>query len=988
MGSRAASRAQSMAPCLLGLWAVILAIGFPCAQALFEDEVGQYEWHVEQVGEPSALEFSADASDVLVASASGVVASVSVKDGALQWRRVASEGGMKLLRAGGKFIVTATAQGLVQGWKRSNGDLAWQREYGNGFVDLLLAGGNAKQTAVVVRTDELDARSMIGKHEWSLAASAVGPNLQFDAAVQQDTALCAVMTGSGSSAKSARIELETGKVASTSDMSGDVVKALRSGSYMIVDSYMIVLDGTKLSAHPMCGDGKSASYDLKNAKASTALPFSLKPWQRTSGVFAIANAETTIIFGVNAKGLKNLRSFDGQAVVGPVLSDHEDEGGQPVAVALNKATGAQIQLLDPASGNVQPAIDVEGYTSADHGEAKLLVVQELSSGEHRTVLTSADHSMAGMRGSKIVWAREEALASIKHAAICGRGASTMGKGAKGGADVDTGGLPAWLADIVRGPMQMVASIQDIFTRLPAERKRSTVLNMMPNTKLPTSSDELKSFGANKLILAATSASKIFALEATTSEIVWTKYLPSEKSCTQSEDAIGCGLWMRLMPAHAGYKSELLVVAPQKGASSHRFIWMDPLTGSTLHEEDAPAGINVMSVSEVPRRPSGSTKVRPLLVIDTARRAYAMPADSGEAKQLLGSIGDRMFHYEVDTTASSVQGYSVGKLENPAQKLVPLWNLELGFVGEKIVASTSLLHREWENVPVYIKGDASILHKYINPNLLAVAAVDTQTKNNVSALSLYAMDSVTGHVLHQSRIVGGAGPVRLVACDNFIIMHYWNSKKVRFEVTVIELFEAKADDGPWNLLFGQGSANETKSAYSFEAPVPLQHTYIAPAGVTALGVTATQKGITPRSILMAMTTDHIFRVSKDQLNPRRPHANGNKDDVPAQFAPTKDEVLPPYAPVMPLRPTDVLTHYNAITRVNGIVSSPTDLESTSIVFCHGLDLFFTPVQTAKAYDVLSPGFNYKLLYVSVACVLGVFAVTTYIAQYRTLQERWK
>jgi hypothetical protein len=321
----------------------------------------------------------------------------------------------------------------------------------------------------------------------------------------------------------------------------------------------------------------------------------------------------------------------------------------------------------------------------------------------------------------------------------------------------------------------------------------------------------------------------------------------------------------------------------------------------------------------------------------------------------------------------------------------LWNLELGSVGETIVTSTAPAHREWGHVPVHIKGDASILYKYINSNMLAVATVDTLAKGNVSSLNFYAVDAVTGRVLHQSRVVGGAAPVQMIACDNWLVSHYWNTKRTRFEVTVVELFQSKSDDGPWNILFGMPS-NQSKSAHYLDAPVPLQQTYIAPAGCTALGVTATQHGITPRSIMFALTTDHIYRVSKDMINPRRPHAGPSgvqKDDsMPSQFQPTKDEPLFPYAPVMGLRPVDVLTHFNSMTRVAGIVSSPTALESTSIVFSYGLDLFFIPVQTAKAYDVLSPGFNYPLLYGSCTAVLIAYFVTSYIASYRVLKDRWK
>jgi len=383
---------------------------------------------------------------------------------------------------------------------------------------------------------------------------------------------------------------------------------------------------------------------------------------------------------------------------------------------------------------------------------------------------------------------------------------------------------------------------------------------------------------------------------------------------------------------------------------------------------------------------------PFLLVDTQRKVHAMPSPTPELSKFVDETSDRLFHYEVDTVAQVVHGFVVGHGEN-SSNLLRIWNLELGSVGERILSSAFPKHRDWDHVPVHIKGDASILYKYINPNLLAVVSEDTRV--NSTALNLYALDAVTGHVLHQSHIPGGAQPVHLVVCDNWVIMHYRNPKKTRFELIVMEFFQAKADDGPWDILFGgKQAANMTKSAHDLEAPVPLQQTYIFPTGVTAMGVTATLKGITPRSIIMALSTDHIYHVSKDMLNPRRPYQSASgivekdKGAVPAQFAPTKEEALPPYVPLVPLKPTDVLTHYNSMGQVAGVISSPTALESTSLIFAFGLDLFFVPVQTAKAYDVLSPGFNYLLLYASVGLVVLIFIVTAFWAQHKALQDRWK
>merc|ERR1712194_613189 len=286
------------------------------------------------------------------------------------------------------------------------------------------------------------------------------------------------------------------------------------------------------------------------------------------------------------------------------------------------------------------------------------------------------------------------------------------------------------------------------------------------------------------------------------------------------------------------------------------------------------------------------------------------------------------------------------------------------------------------------GDASLLYKYINQNMLAIA---TEEKfDDYTSLNLYALDSVTGNVVHQTYVNGGSGPVKLVACDNWIVMHYYNPKRTRFEITVVELFQAKADEGPWDIIFGSGKGNHSKSAHHLDPPVPLQQTYIFPAGVSAMSTTATLKGITPRSLMMALTTDHVYRLSKDVLNPRRPYPNkdGTKDKIPSQFAPTKEELLPPYSPLIPLKPTEVVSYHNSIRQVEGMISSPSGLESTSLVFGFGLDLFFVPIQTAKAYDVLSPGFNYVLLYISSATVFVLWVATSWYASRRALQERWK
>merc|ERR1719223_2072535 len=119
----------------------------------------------------------------------------------------------------------------------------------------------------------------------------------------------------------------------------------------------------------------------------------------------------------------------------------------------------------------------------------------------------------------------------------------------------------------------------------------------------------------------------------------------------------------------------------------------------------------------------------------------MPSKSAFAQKSAHKALDRLFHYEVDQAAQAIQGFPLGRSGPASQSLTPLWNVDLSAGGESIVAIAEPAHREWDHVPVHIKGDASILYKYINANLLAVAT--EETSNDSTSLNLYVLDAVTG-----------------------------------------------------------------------------------------------------------------------------------------------------------------------------------------------------------------------------------------------------
>jgi len=71
----------------------------------------------------------------------------------------------------------------------------------------------------------------------------------------------------------------------------------------------------------------------------------------------------------------------------------------------------------------------------------------------------------------------------------------------------------------------------------------------------------------------------------------------------------------------------------------------------------------------------------------------------------------------------------------------------------------------------------------------------------------------------------------------------------------------------------------------------------------------------------------------------------------------------------------------------IVSSPSSLESTSLVLTYGVDIFFTQVAPAGTFDVLSSSFNkFQLVATIIALTLGIVVTRPMVAR-KVLKEAW-
>lgn len=265
------------------------------------------------------------------------------------------------------------------------------------------------------------------------------------------------------------------------------------------------------------------------------------------------------------------------------------------------------------------------------------------------------------------------------------------------------------------------------------------------------------------------------------------------------------------------------------------------------------------------------------------------------------------------------------------------------------------------------GDRNVLYKFLSPNLLVIGTVDVTT----SSASFHVLDAISGRILHtlSHAAVDATQPISCVVSENWFAYTVFsnltesaNANAITPEATmkgyqlvVAELFESPLpnDRGPLNsasnsssLLPGVEDADGCDSS-----PYVLSQTYVIPAAVSFMTVTSTLQGITPRSLLCIVPSlNSIFAIPRAITDPRRPMGR----DATAAEA---EEGLFRHDSALDFDAKWALNHMREVHGIQKVITSPSLLESTSLVFAFGsLDMFGTRIAPIGGFDMLGKGFN--------------------------------
>lgn len=368
-----------------------------------------------------------------------------------------------------------------------------------------------------------------------------------------------------------------------------------------------------------------------------------------------------------------------------------------------------------------------------------------------------------------------------------------------------------------------------------------------------------------------------------------------------------------------------------------------------------AAFSSWSAPQLDARPDGTIVARS--VDGTQHRLFN--ASSGVEMTYTGSA----LSSGLNTVAVFAYGVEDGKVVGGPIAKPASWRFSPG-AGEKVY---SLTPRPLDD-PVAsigkVLGDRKVLYKYLNPNtLLVITASDVTLSATVSVL-----DALSGSVLYVASHQGvdATLPIASTMSENWFAYSFASQPTADgvkgYQLVVGEMFESpfSNDRGPQSTI-----RNSTEVDYSYQPHVVAQ-SYRLREPISKLAVTQTRQGITSRALLAVLPESNaIVGIPRQVIDPRRPVGREA----------TKDEMmegLMKYTPVLELDPKWYLNHQREIYGVETITTSPAVLESTSLVFAYGLDVFSTRISPSFSFDILGKDFN-KLQMLATVAALAVATV---------------
>ncbi|KAJ5181113.1 hypothetical protein N7472_011073 [Penicillium cf. griseofulvum] len=930
------------------------------AAAIYSDEVNHIDFHHALLGNPSPDSTfflkpspSSNASLLYTLSDKLLVGAVNPRDGALVWRQNISRSadsparGAGLLRGlDGNDAVVAAVGNHISSWSAQDGKVGWENRVSEGVVaDLELL--------------ELeDATATSGVRDTIAVVNSEGTGIV------------------------RRLDGNTGKtVWEYKDASGDVPFQVSSSStevfYISLQSAM--LKGYKIKVtvlDPLTG--RQTRQQILNSEADVATPESV--------LYVGANSASPIIvwadksqksLKVNVIGTKEVTSFAIASEIRQITvhAPHKLNALPHFLVHFATEAGAwaEVYHVDLVSAKVTkayqlPYIPGQSVVAVSVIDANVYFtrVTDLEA----VVVSSASHGILG-RWDLQKPSSDSALHSVSEVVTKGKSVAVRSALFRKHGDwqLIRNGQIEWtrhegLIDTVAATWAETAPQEDLAHELEVEghetlygaylhrvKRHIRDLEHLPDwlKNLPKRilssilTDEvsnLDSFGVAKSVIVATKNGRVYALN------------------TGNHGAVSWGI-QAVETSHWNVKA----------------ILASPGVATIYSDDGSSVTVDVLTGEIVSRIEPSNNKLHSVAVFGAQDGSSLATVGVREDGTPVTAFADEDGFLVTTSVDGQVLGWVAKDNKTPVWEFVPP-------SGEKVVKATARPAHDPVASIGRVLGNRSVLYKYLNPNLALVTAVNEQTHT----ASFYLLDGVSGKVLHATTQGGvdSTQPIASVMSENWFAYSFWGdvtgseSSAKGYQLVISELYESPFpnDRGPLD-----SAAN-----YSSTATLPLPHVisqaFMIPEPISHMAVTQTRQGITTRQLLCTLpSSNSIVGIPRPVLDPRRPV---DRDPTAAEA----EEGLYRYAPYLDFDGKWYLSHTRDVAGIKAVLSRPTLLESTSLIFAYGSDIYGTRATPSQAFDILGKSFS-KLQLVLTVVALGVgVTVLAPMTRRKQVNALWK
>ncbi|KAM6929928.1 ER membrane protein complex subunit 1 [Lycodopsis pacificus] len=943
--------------------------------AVFEDQVGKFDWRQQYVGKVRFANFDAhvqSSKKVLLATENNVFASLNTRTGELLWRHVdmtGPEGNIDALLQYGQDAVVMVGNGRqLRSWDINVGGLNWE---------IVLDSGSFQSACLVGQQDFVKHVAVLKKTVISLHYLSNGHQKWVENLPESETVdYQAVYSGGNGEVYALGVvphshiaivaySLEDGEIIKQISVEAPWLSNIQASCAVIGQGMLTCVDSAA---------GSLYTLDLHEQSQMTQIPLQSLGLEVTPGFQPVLVSTqpnparpplSEFFLQLGPEHHLLLQLSDGQIVTlrdfkPAMLVSFATPGEKTVAAVMSpkNKTACSLNLFSAESGRRLLDTTLIFNLDPNGGKPEKLHVQAFlkkdDSVGYRVMVQTEDHMLTFIQQpGRVMWTRDEALSDVVtmemvDLPLTGTQAELEGEFGKK-ADGLLSMLLKRLSSQVILLQAWIAHLWKMF--YDARKPRSQVKNDVTIETL--SRDE---FNLQKMMVMVTASGKLFGIDSKTGSIVWRHYLDNIPSNAAFK------LMVQRTTAHFPHPPQCTLLIKDKDTGLATLHVFNPIFGKKSHVTPPALPQPILQSLMLPLMDQDYAKV--LLLVDDQYKVSAFPSTKNVLQQLQ-EMASSIFFYLVDSNQGRLSGYRLRT--DLSTELI--WEIVMPTEVQKIVSVKGKRPNEHVHSQGRVMGDRSVLYKYLNPNLLAVVTESTDLHHERSFIGILLIDGVTGRIIHEAVQRKTRGPVHVVHSENWVVYEYWSTKSRRNEFSVIELYE------------GMELYNSTvfSSLDRPHAPQVLQQSYIFPSSISAMEATLTEKGITSRHLLVGLPSGGILSLPKMFLDPRRPEI------VTEQ---SREENLIPYAPELLIRTEWFINYNQTVSRVRGIYTAPSGLESTCLVVAYGLDIYQTRVYPSKQFDVLKDDYDYMLISSVLFALFFATMISKRLAEVKLLNRAWR